>query len=103
MSVRTGSLSTVTTFPANNRGSGLWSLAFRRLKRNRLALAGLLVIAAFVALAVLAPLIAPYDPQQQNLRETFASPSWDHLMGTDNLGRAWFSSAPWRNLTRHFP
>lgn len=91
MSVRAGSLTTVTTFPTNSRGSGLWSLAFRRLKRNRLAVAGLFVIAAFVTLAVLAPLIAPYDPQQQNLRETFESPSWDHLMGTDNLGRDWFS------------
>ncbi|MGE0057968.1 MAG: ABC transporter permease [Dehalococcoidia bacterium] len=91
MSARTGSMSNVTTFPAPARSSGLWSLAFRRLKRNRLALAGLFVIAAFVALALLAPLIAPYDPQHQNLRETFESPSWDHLMGTDNLGRDWFS------------
>jgi oligopeptide transport system permease protein len=81
----------VATFPGSIRGNGLWSLAFRRLKRNRLAVAGLTVIAIFVALALLAPLIAPYDPQQQNLRETFESPSWTHLMGTDNLGRDWFS------------
>jgi oligopeptide transport system permease protein len=73
------------------RGTGLWSLAFRRLKRNRLAVAGLVVIGLFVALALLAPLIAPFDPQKQNLRETFQSPSLQHLMGTDNLGRDWFS------------
>jgi oligopeptide transport system permease protein len=90
MSADIGALSNVTNFPASH-GSGLWSLAFRRLKRNRLAVAALFVIGVFVALALLAPLIAPYDPQQQNLHETFQSPSWKHLMGTDNLGRDWFS------------
>jgi oligopeptide transport system permease protein len=91
MSAGAGSLATVTTFPGGARSSGLWGLAFRRLKRNRLAVVALFVIGVFVALAVLAPLIAPYDPQQQNLRETFESPSWHHVMGTDNLGRDWFS------------
>jgi oligopeptide transport system permease protein len=54
-------------------------------------MAGLAVLAAFVAIALLAPLIAPYDPRAQDLRNTFEPMSWDHLMGTDNLGRDWFS------------
>jgi peptide/nickel transport system permease protein len=41
--------------------------------------------------AVLAPLIAPDAPNQQNLAAAFQSPSWGHLMGTDNLGRDIFS------------
>ena len=87
----TAQVSNVAAFPVRIRATGLWSLAFRRLKRNRLAVAGLFVIGAFAVLAAFAPLIAPFDPQTQNLRETFESPSWKHLMGTDNLGRDWFS------------
>jgi len=78
------------SLPAGRDG-GLWTLALRRLCRNRLALAGAAVIAIFVLLALLAPLIAPYDPQAQDLRATFEPPSSSHLMGTDNLGRDWFS------------
>jgi oligopeptide transport system permease protein len=70
---------------------GLWWDAFRTLTRNRLALSGLVVVAVFALIALLAPLIAPYDPQAQDFDSTFASPSSEHLMGTDNLGRDWFS------------
>jgi oligopeptide transport system permease protein len=70
---------------------GFWSMAFRRLLKNRLAVAGLCVIGVFAVLGLLAPLIAPHDPQFQDLRHTFAPMSWDHIAGTDNLGRDWFS------------
>ena len=70
---------------------GVWSLAFRRLLKNRLAVAGLVVIGVFAVLGALSPLIAPHDPQFQDLRHTFAPMSWDHIAGTDNLGRDWFS------------
>jgi peptide/nickel transport system permease protein len=50
-----------------------------------------LVIAAFLALIVLsviaAPLIAPYDPNAQDLLNTYSGPTGRHLLGTDNLGR----------------
>jgi peptide/nickel transport system permease protein len=50
-----------------------------------------LVIAAFLALIVLAviaaPLIAPYDPNAQDLLNTYSGPTARHLLGTDNLGR----------------
>jgi oligopeptide transport system permease protein len=72
-------------------GRSFWSLAWRRLRRNRLALAGVCIFVFFVLVALLAPLVAPHDPSEQNLRETFAAPGWDHPMGTDNLGRDWFS------------
>jgi peptide/nickel transport system permease protein len=51
--------------------------------------AGILGIVALAA--IFAPLIAPYAPNQQNLADAFQSPSWGHLMGTDNLGRDIFS------------
>jgi oligopeptide transport system permease protein len=72
-------------------GPGFWSMAFRRLLKNRLAVAGLAVIGVFALLGALSPLIAPHDPQLQDLRHTFAPMSWDHIAGTDNLGRDWFS------------
>ena len=70
---------------------GYWSRSWARLLQNRLAVAGLMIVGAMVAMAVFAPFIAPQDPAKQNLYETFASPSLHHLAGTDNLGRDWFS------------
>jgi oligopeptide transport system permease protein len=61
------------------------------LLRNRLAVAGLVVLLTITLLAILAPIIAPFDPAEQDLHETFEPPSWTHPMGTDNLGRDWFS------------
>ena len=66
-------------------------MAWRRLRRNRVAVAGLTVIAIIALLGLLAPLLAPHDPTAQDLRNTFASPGAGHLAGTDNLGRDWFS------------
>jgi ABC-type dipeptide/oligopeptide/nickel transport system permease subunit len=54
---------------------------------NRLALFGAAVMSVFILMAVFAPLIAPYDPLQQELTEKFAPPSRAHLLGQDELGR----------------
>jgi ABC-type dipeptide/oligopeptide/nickel transport system permease subunit len=62
-----------------------------RLLRNRLALIGMTTAALVVATAVLAPLLAPYDPLQLNLPERLRPPSQAHPMGTDHLGRDIFS------------
>jgi peptide/nickel transport system permease protein len=48
---------------------------------------GTVVIVLLVLTAILAPVIAPYDPFEQNLRATLRQPSWEHLLGTDELGR----------------
>jgi oligopeptide transport system permease protein len=70
---------------------GLWEDALRRLSENRLALASLAIVLAFVVIAIFAPLLAPFDPKEQNLSITFVKPNLTHLMGTDNLGRDWLS------------
>jgi peptide/nickel transport system permease protein len=54
---------------------------------NRLAIFGTAVMAVFVLMAVFAPLLAPYDPLDQNLPQKFAGPSLAHPFGQDELGR----------------
>lgn len=55
------------------------------------AMAGLLIIIAMIALALLAPVISPYDPAQLAVRSRLQPPSWQHLFGTDDLGRDVFT------------
>jgi len=61
--------------------------AMRRLLRRRGAVFGLLVIALLVTLAVLAPLISPYDPTAQTWSAVRKPPSMSHWFGTDDVGR----------------
>jgi peptide/nickel transport system permease protein len=75
--------------------SGLWSDAWRRLIRNPGALVGFGLVSLFVFTAVFAPLIAPYDPREQDLSlladGCCPGPSADHWFGVDQLGRDEFS------------
>ena len=65
--------------------------ALRRLLRRKGAIFGLIVIALFVALAIFAPLISPYDPNIQSWTAVRKAPSALHLFGTDDVGRDNFS------------
>jgi len=68
---------------------GLWSDAFRRLVRNRLAMVALVVLSVVGILALLGnyvDAVQRYDPRVQEF-EAREGPSWDHFFGTDNLGR----------------
>ena len=69
----------------------LWSYALIRLRRNRLAVAGGIVILIVVLGAVFAPFITAYAFDQQNLNAILEGPSSAHLFGTDELGRDVFS------------
>lgn len=80
---------TPTAVPRASRG--LWGDAARRLLRNGPALFGLAIIIAFVSIALLAPVIAPYDPLQPIRGQVFKPPSLEHLMGTDKQSRDMFS------------
>jgi peptide/nickel transport system permease protein len=61
--------------------------AMRRLLRRKGAVFGLFVIALLVALALLAPLISPYDPSSQTWSAVRKAPSALHWFGTDDVGR----------------
>jgi peptide/nickel transport system permease protein len=72
------------------RGGELAEL-WRRLRKNRAAVMGAGVVGIFVLLAILAPLLVPYDPTQGVLQDRLLSPSAAHWFGTDELGRDLFS------------
>jgi peptide/nickel transport system permease protein len=61
--------------------------AWRRLIARKGAVLGLIVIALFIAMALLAPLISPYDPTAQSYTLIRRPPSFAHWLGTDELGR----------------
>jgi len=58
---------------------------------NRTVAVCLVLLAAMVIIAILAPWIAPYEPNDINLKESLQSPSKEHWLGTDHLGRDIFS------------
>jgi ABC-type dipeptide/oligopeptide/nickel transport system permease subunit len=61
------------------------------LLHNRMALSGAVVVLIWVAVAWLAPVIAPYDPIDQQVRQRLQGPSVAHVLGVDELGRDVFS------------
>lgn len=63
----------------------------RLVRRYMLALIGAFICIVFLVLGVLAPVIAPYTPFEQDLSQRFNPPSAAHLFGTDNFGRDIFS------------
>ncbi|MFE7277820.1 dipeptide/oligopeptide/nickel ABC transporter permease/ATP-binding protein [Streptomyces sp. NPDC057623] len=60
---------------------------FAKFRKQRVAMAGAVVLLLVTLAAVLAPLIAPYDPLAQNLEALLQGPSGSHWLGTDALGR----------------
>ncbi len=71
--------------------SYLYAVLWQRLKRNHMALAGGSVVVLLFTVSILAPWIAPYDPNSINAWHVLAPPSWQHWFGTDELGRDVFS------------
>jgi peptide/nickel transport system permease protein len=64
---------------------------FRRVARvffgRKLAVFGLVIVILMILTAIFAPLLAPYDPYKMDMGHTLDQPSWQHLLGTDSLGR----------------
>lgn len=58
-----------------------------RLKRHKPAVCGAFVTSLILATAIFAPFVAPYEPSEQDLTNTLAPPSSEHLLGTDAFGR----------------
>lgn len=68
---------------------------WRRYRRNRPSVVGLVVLTFFLAIALATPFIAPYPQLKINLRGTFVPPSVNHPFGTDELGKDIFSEVMW--------
>jgi peptide/nickel transport system permease protein len=67
----------------------------KRLARRPGAILGFAVATTFILAAILAPVIAPYSPSATDFDALLAKPSWDHLLGTDELGRDILSRIIW--------
>jgi peptide/nickel transport system permease protein len=67
----------------------------RRLARNSLGVMGGVIVITLLVVAFLAPWIAPYDAAAIDSSKILAAPSWDHLLGTDGLGRDVLSRMIW--------
>ncbi|MGH2348078.1 MAG: ABC transporter permease [bacterium] len=73
--------------PKSDVGEGYWQIAWKRLRKHRLAMLGLFVIFLLVSAALLAPWIAPYRFEDIDLLNRFAKPFLPgHVLGTDDLG-----------------
>jgi oligopeptide transport system permease protein len=82
--------------PADKSGNGeaivrpslnYWQDAWRRLRKNKLAMGGLVVMILLTLLAIFAPMFSHYDYATQDLKSVNLKPSADHLFGTDDFGR----------------
>jgi oligopeptide transport system permease protein len=69
------------------RPTTYWSDAIRRIRRNKLAVVGFWIIIALFVVAIVGPIVSPYSYEDQDLENTFQSPTLRHPFGTDQLGR----------------
>ena len=78
---------TISDISQAEQGTSLWHDAWLRLRRNRLAVFGLVTLSLFIIIVLLTPWIAPYSYQAQDLELGATPPSAAHWLGTDIFGR----------------
>ncbi len=89
-------MSSAITLPVRLRvGESAARAVWRRLGTNPAAVAGALVVAFWVLIAAFAPVIAPYDPIDQEVSLRLAAPSATNWLGRDGLGRDVLSRVLW--------
>jgi len=72
----------------SRKPSSLWSDAWLKMRSNKFAIIGLIILGLLIIMAITAPLIAPYEPNEMDLSNALQSPgSPGHILGTDELGR----------------
>ena len=67
------------------------AIMIKSFLKNKLAVAGLIIVVVMVLAAVLAPVITKYDPYEMDIQNRLAAPGNGHLFGTDTFGRDVFS------------
>ncbi|MCG8541386.1 MAG: ABC transporter permease [Clostridia bacterium] len=70
---------------------GVWKMVWDNFKKNKLALFGLIIISILSLLVFIGPYISPYERDSVNLINAEQAPSLKHLLGTDELGRDYFT------------
>jgi peptide/nickel transport system permease protein len=68
-------------------GTAEWVKFVRTIFRNRLAAVGAVIVGTLVVVAIFAPVIAPYGPEEQFSTDARLPPSWEYPFGTDTVGR----------------
>ena len=83
----------MTNKKKTNKKRSQWAEVWRRLKKNKMAMFGLLILTVIILSALFADVIADYDEVviKQNLSERLEGPSADHWLGTDEYGRDIFA------------
>lgn len=85
------SISSITSSTHESGSDNSANAVLYHLRRNPLVLIGIVVVVIWVVIAIIAPMISPYEPLHQNLDDRLQSPNAVYLMGTDELGRDIFS------------
>ncbi len=83
----TATSQTLPVYKKRGQGAEIW----RRFRQNKNAMVGMCIFLVLVSFALFAEFIAPYDPIEQDLLNIMQTPSRQHILGTDELGRDIFS------------
>jgi peptide/nickel transport system permease protein len=76
------------TTRTDDRAVGLWTDAFRRMRRSPSAIIGSIIVGFFLLIAIFAPFLAPFDPARGNLASSYLPPfTGEHLFGTNIQGQ----------------
>lgn len=76
---------------AGNGGEKKMNRSLRKLLKNKLALAGMIIFAVIMLAAIMAPILTSYDPLGVDMKSVLQAPSTAHILGTDKIGRDIFS------------
>jgi peptide/nickel transport system permease protein len=87
MTQTTDTLTISSPLKAPPKADSLWLDAWRRLTRQPLSLVAGFIVVVLIFTAIFGTMLAPYNPNDINMSNRFASPSLNHLMGTDDFGR----------------
>lgn len=83
MTTRAASIGTIH----DERAVGLWTDAFRRMRRSPAAIIGAAIVGFFVLVALFAPFLTSFDPTRGNLADSYLPPGPEHWMGTNIQGQ----------------